>query len=169
MGAKRTILTDLSYCLENTVSNVKANGEIIEVMGQSPNTIKVAELDWFDPQKSCETDPQKYRSIENTDPQKYPFPADVEKIDTIIGADIIWVKELVRPLCETIDFLFEKYKATTFILANQQRSAATEADFFRILTEEKKFKIQRRDVIMDRSRGDLINLSVYIIVKDTDT
>jgi hypothetical protein len=94
IGAQLTLLTDMKYVLTNLNDNIDIN--IRHEMNRENNFIVARELDW-------------------TDSTTYLQPSDVYAAsnniniyggwDVIIGADIVWLEELVPPLVQTINAL----------------------------------------------------------------
>ena len=83
LGAEVSVLTDLNYTLANLVSNIKRNVAAEYSVGK----VVARPLDW-------------------TNPDTYITPSDlsgdVKSVDrhwnVILGADVVWVEELVPPL-----------------------------------------------------------------------
>lgn len=101
------VLTDLEYCLANMRSNMARNKV-------PPSKCRALPLDWFRPTQSirdvCEGG-----------------------VDTIIGADIVWLSDLVDPLAETVHQLFRACEAKNFLMVHQRRSNLIDAKFLSAL------------------------------------
>jgi len=97
LGAKKVLLTDLGYTLNQLNYNVAANCNADELRD---NAVAVAELDWL---------------REDT----YPFSS--LPFDTVVAADVVWVEELVVPLVNALSRLCTK-DYTVFVLSHQSRT-----------------------------------------------
>jgi predicted nicotinamide N-methyase len=84
MGANRSVLTDLQYTLKNLQHNVDKNKPHYE----ASYNVDVMELDWF----NAATYPTTTRD-ENGSEKNW---------DVILGADIVWIEELIVPLVNTL-------------------------------------------------------------------
>lgn len=83
IGANRSVLTDLQYTLKNLQHNVDKN----KPHSEESYNVEVMELDWFNA-------------------ATYPTTRDdngVEKNwDVVLGADVVWIEELILPLVNTL-------------------------------------------------------------------
>ncbi len=93
LGAEVT-LTDLEYALPNLKASVALNAHLYK------SEVRVGELDWFHPAKS--TLPGLLTST------------------LIIGADVVWVEELIPALASTLAYL--SHGEVPVVLAHQTRS-----------------------------------------------
>jgi len=85
LNAKKVLLTDLNYTLDNVRENVKLNHleEIVDVF----------ELDWMK-----ETDSGRLKGVE-----------------LVVAADVVWVEELVIPFVNTLKSIWELSRPEIFI------------------------------------------------------
>ena len=109
LGAKRTVLTDLSYTLENLRSNVVLNSYSDNDDGIIPigADVVVTELDW----SRVET-----------------YLVDDTKWDVILAADVVWLAHLVPPLLKAIEAHVSEN--TELIISHQMRSTACDSLLF---------------------------------------
>lgn len=106
LGAHVT-LTDLPYCLPNLHRVVAANEASLR--SNNLHAPSVAALDWMQPNES----------IGKTVPARP---------DYVLGADVVWIPELIQPLVQTIAALAGPIPSSTVILlAHQTRSHASDA------------------------------------------
>jgi len=98
LGAKNTVMTDLSYTLINLHNNVEKNQGVLKNA-----KIRVKELDW--------TRQETY--LTNT------------VWDVLVAADVVWLEHLVPPLLNAIDA--HAGPQTVLYVAHQHRSAACDA------------------------------------------
>lgn len=91
LGAKKVILTDLPYALDNLNVNIHNNRP------ENVDSFEVyaKKLDWFDP---------------------HSYPAD-EQWDIIVGADVVWVEDLIIPLVNTLTTLAHAHSSV--LIAHQ--------------------------------------------------
>ena len=129
--AKNVWMTDKRYCIENIRRNVRKN-EIIWGLQHEDGTespferVSVFELDWMKHRESL----LKYGKLEE------------HGVDVVIGSDIIWVKDLVPFLVETLQYLFENVlhqKHGIAIIAEQMRSNIV-SDLFWNMVHSKGFQ-----------------------------
>lgn len=100
------LLSDQDYCLENMRTNVRLNKAGIERQGSA---ISVLALDWFDEE----------------------LPAEVREVEFILGADVVWLEELIEPLVSTIDRIFKGAGRISFAyIAYQSRSKRADEKLF---------------------------------------
>ena len=85
-GSSYVFLTDLEYALDVASVNVKKNGEEGNI---TQNQIEVRALDWFDEGMTSWT------------------TEELESIDVLLAADVIWQDVLVVPLARTIERLLQ--------------------------------------------------------------
>jgi hypothetical protein len=90
LGSSKTLLTDLDYALDNLKANVERNKK-----NEGTNSVEVSLLDW-------------------SDTSTYRFPSSGECLNTskmdvgehewdvIIGADVVWLEELVPLLVQAL-------------------------------------------------------------------
>lgn len=79
------LLTDLDYALQHTKTVIEKNRPYIK------GKAATAELDWFHPESSNATE-----------------WLDQGPIHLIVGADVVWVEELIPPLVKTLKMLLTK-------------------------------------------------------------
>ena len=131
LGAVLSVLTDLPYTLVNLKTNVAVNYDkhesVEEVKCSSGDSAVKAAADRNKP---------IVRALDWTDASTYFFPVDIEQStahqghkdgsmavgddnswDVIIGADVVWLEELVEPLITTLRALCSP--RTTLLLAHQ--------------------------------------------------
>ena len=82
------LLTDLPYALDNLRDCARRNA------GALKGSAAVAALDWADPRGSAAALPPELRGR-----------LDAANVDLIIGADVVWVPELIAPLGNTLRVL----------------------------------------------------------------
>jgi SAM-dependent methyltransferase len=106
-----TLLTDLPYALPNLAAAVERNRPKLK------GSAVVAELDWFKP-TACAA----------------ATAAAAQGADFILGADVVWVEELIHPLLDTLVWATDKPTASggkpVILLAHQTRSRASDAILF---------------------------------------
>ena len=110
LGALYTLLSDLNYCLNNLLYNVKRN-----CIEENPNIINVTAIDW---------------NNKNT----YVYPnnnGNQLNWDIIVAADVVWIVQLIQPLVETL-YNLSSFNTTIFI-SHQKRSEETDELFFNSL------------------------------------
>ena len=82
-----------------------------------------------------------------------------DTIDTIIGADIIWLADLAEPLANTLEFLFDRYHVSQLVLSHQTRSHQVDKLFFSKL-EERGFRIRAKVLVSKQPE-----LNIFVIYK----
>ncbi len=106
LGAQVT-LTDLPYTLDNLRAAVARNAHHVKPGAAAP---VVGALDWLAPQASA-------------------LPG-LQAMDLVLGADVVWVEELIPPLVSTLAWLLEGAgsagQAPTVLLAHQTRSTRSD-------------------------------------------
>ena len=124
-NANNVLLTDLNYCIENIQMNVDKNKHLwrLHHHQQKMNPfdhVSVFELDWFNPEGSL----LKFNKLkENT-------------VDVVIGTDVIWIKELVPILVNTLEYLYENVmdkEHGIIIIAEQIRSSLVSELFWKLI------------------------------------
>lgn len=130
LGAEVT-LTDLEYALPNLQATVQLNSHLYK------SEVKVGELDWFQPTKS--TIPGLLTS------------------NLIIGADVVWVEELIPPLASTLAYL--SHGEVPVVLAHQTRSTrGDELLFSELRSHGFKVEVAPKDAHHPLFTADNINL-----------
>jgi len=117
MGAGSVTLTDLEYCQANLEANVERNRAAVEKTTQATQAtqvVRAAVYDWFRPSELPGTN----------------------SFDTILAADVLWLSELARPLCESVLALFRERKAKRLVMAHQTRGEKLDDSFLEILISE---------------------------------
>jgi len=128
LGAKRVILTDLEYSINNLKNNIQVNQASIVGVNASQNktatsfSVQARVLDWFDPEAS------------------EIWPIDGYDWDIILAADVVWIESLILPLVRTLRFICSKVAAShgyspLILLSYQCRSKLIEELFFGALAE----------------------------------
>lgn len=105
LGAAKVMSTDLEYVLGNLRDNVAEN--------HLQDAIDCFEMDWFAAESS-----------------KMP-----EQVDYILGADVVWVPELVPPFVETLKQLTKVNPNADIILSHQTRALKTDNLLFDLLAK----------------------------------
>eukprot|EP00941_MAST-03F_sp_MAST-3F-sp1_P002291 g2291.t1 len=109
LQSKSVTLTDLPYCIPNIQRNVDDSEKVWAKIGlQKAGKLFVAPLDWLSPGK-------------------------LEKFDVIIGADIVWLSDLVAPLVSVLEKLTNVNPEATVLLSHQTRSKQTDTLLFETL------------------------------------
>lgn len=140
--AKNVYLTDLDYCIKNIQINVDKNRFIwdlnhnhnkkqCEIIKNPFDNVNVFELDWLNYKQSL----LKYNGIINKN-----------SIDLIIGSDIIWIKELVPYLVNTLEYLYENilnHKENGIMVIAEQIRSNPVSKLFWSLIKEKGFNKHR--------------------------
>ncbi|CAD7963738.1 unnamed protein product [Amoebophrya sp. A120] len=67
--------------------------------------------------------------------------------DLLLGADILWVDELVEPLVDTVLWFFENSNVQLFLLAHQTRSRQLDHRFLRALRDRGNVLVQRTLIV----------------------
>ena len=164
-NAQSVVLSDLEYCTENIQQNVDKNGILWDLWNdrnQSKDSnskkkkvenpmdkVEVMELDWF----QCEKSMKDHDGI----------------IDVVIGSDVIWIKELVPALIDTLQYLYE-YKMDkehgVLIIAAQVRSKLV-SDLFWNLMSSKGFSrsIVPQRLVHPDFRSNKV--SINVLTKET--
>eukprot|EP01084_Bolivina_argentea_P233198 392828_1 len=142
-NARNVWLTDLKYCINNIQINVNKNKYIYNVYHNNNeecdinqqkddnkidnpfDNVSVFALDWLNPRQSL----LEYNQIKNNN------------IDVIIGSDIIWLKELVPMLVNTLDYLYENVlnKENGIIIIGEQIRSNIVSELFWDLIKGKGF------------------------------
>eukprot|EP01083_Nonionella_stella_P014693 41235_1 len=136
-NANHVWLTDLEYCIQNIALNVDKNKLIWdhrntenkqceENMNPNPfEKVNVFELDWFNVEKSL----LKFNKIKKN------------SVDMIIGSDVIWIKELVPMLVNTLQYLYENVlnKEHGVIIIGEQIRSNMVSELFWSLIKSKGF------------------------------
>ena len=113
IGAQSVTFTDLGYILQSTRENLTSNNI-------DPNLNPVVELDWSHPDRST---------------------IDWSSVQVVIASDIVWLAQLVDPLCVTLTFIHEHcHNLEQIIFSNQRRSDVVTDAFLN--TAEKLFRIE---------------------------
>ena len=143
-NAKFVYLTDLDYCIKNIQINVEKNKFLFNEMKKNNNNnnnqcelkqkdddnpfdnVDVFELDWINYKQSL----SKYDKIEKN------------SVDIIIGVDVIWIKELVPMLVNTLEYLYQNVlnKQNGIIIIAEQVRSSMVSQLFWSLMKEKGFK-----------------------------
>ena len=105
LGAEAT-LTDLPYCLPNLREAARLNSHL-------PGPTRLAALDWFAPEDGI---------------------AALGHVDIVLGADVVWVEELIPALVRTLALLLRRPRVYC-LLAHQTRSRRGDEALFRLLGE----------------------------------
>ena len=98
LGAKQVFLTDLAYALDIARQNKEKNvlAESIE-----SSQVQVREFDWFVDYVEKKEDPSNQFVATSSS-----WSVDeLCSVDLIVGADVIWQRELVKPLAKTLRWL----------------------------------------------------------------
>jgi predicted nicotinamide N-methyase len=121
LGAKRVLLTDLSYSLPNLQRNILKNQEKnADRVDSDWKMISTGILDW-------------------KDPKTYPKEESGEGYwDVIVGSDVIWLEELVPPLIQTLEACANEN--TVIYISHQTRSLHTDKLFFSLLSQQFQFE-----------------------------
>ena len=107
LGASRVTLTDLPHVGPHLLASAALNPHI------PPGVVSVAALDWFAP-----------AAFDTSEP-----------VDVIVGADVVWVGDLIPPLVDTLARLAAAWPAARILLAHQTRSHSGDELLFRGLRE----------------------------------
>ncbi|ETO26791.1 hypothetical protein RFI_10343 [Reticulomyxa filosa] len=147
--ARHVWMTDLMYCIENLQINLKRNALLwdhwhknaISEKNQNPfwpHSKHIFALDWSDPKISLST-----WDTNNT-------------VDVIIGADIIWVDELVAPLVQTIHYIYQNLanRNLIVIIAEQIRSQSVHTKFWNLMDQLNIYNPKHK-VILENSKFSL--------------
>jgi hypothetical protein len=108
LGAEVT-LTDLPYCLPNLREAARLNSHL-------PGPTRLATLDWFAPEDGIAAAPW------------------IGEADIVLGADVVWVEELIPGLVRTIAVLLRRPRVYC-LLAHQTRSRRGDEMLLRLLGE----------------------------------
>ena len=102
LGASEVFISDLSYTLPNIAENVALSFPEFEQFSnmhfQQDTSIEVGLLDW-------------------SDLSTYRYPQTKRPWDVIIGADVVWLEELVGPLVHALKALSGEH--TVVLIAHQ--------------------------------------------------
>ena len=113
------LLTDLPVALDNLRAGVRLNARAAK---GAP--VEAQALDWFEPEKSEAAWPDAARSV-------------ARGADLVVGADIVWVPELIAPLVRTLRFVADRRARGAVpllvLIAHQTRSRSSDAALFREL------------------------------------
>ena len=113
------LLTDLPVALDNLRAGVRLNARAAK---GAP--VEAHALDWFAPERSQAAWPDAARSI-------------ARGADLVVGADIVWVPELIAPLVRTLRFVADQRAQGSapllVLIAHQTRSRSSDATLFREL------------------------------------
>ncbi len=109
LGAEEVMLTDLPYALTNLQHNVEYNIQI-NVPLLNSSKIKVSKVDWYDASS---------------------YPVDCS-FDLILGADIVWLEELISPLVNTLKACASS--SAMILIAHQTRTMRTDKALFGALS-----------------------------------
>ena len=138
-NAESVVLSDLKYCTENIRRNVAKNGMLWDLRNdqKSENENEQTQNDQnpFDRVTVMEVDWMRYKqSLKSLKDHK-------TTIDVVIGCDVIWIKELVPALVDTLQHLHSNLmdKDGVIIIAEQVRSKKI-SDLFWNLMISKGFK-----------------------------
>jgi predicted nicotinamide N-methyase len=115
LGAE-VYLTDLPYCLPNLELAAARNAHL-------PGRAHVAPLDWFAPAAALTAAPA------------------MAQASLVLGADVVWVEELIPGLVDTLATLLQR-PGSTALIAHQTRSTRGDELFLRHLTEA-RLRVQR--------------------------
>jgi predicted nicotinamide N-methyase len=107
----RVTFSDLPYCLPNLQAVVQRNAHLVKG-GAAPS---VGVLDWTAPQSSS--------------------LAGLQAMDLVLGADVVWVEELIGPLASTLAWLTAGPSPPTILLAHQTRSTRGDDLLYSALAE----------------------------------
>jgi predicted nicotinamide N-methyase len=145
LGAHVT-LADLPYCLPNLGRVVAANAGTISARhdGHVPLP-QVVPLDWTNPAASKDS---------------LPLGPDY-----ILGADVVWVPELIQPLVQTLSYLVGPGPSRTVILlAHQTRSHASDTLLWSLLREQ-GFAIEQIPIEQHHPKWRADAIQLYRITK----
>eukprot|EP00501_MAST-03F_sp_TOSAG23-6_P000493 GSMAST32.ASY1.ANO1.507.1 assembled CDS len=125
LGAASVTLTDLPYCLETLNRNASEALKRNSSASQMAN-IHVEALDWF-------------------------TPNDLKVYDIILGADVVWLADLVKPLTNVLIQLTDINPDAVILLAHQTRSNETDEILFNALRKYFRWNISGENVHPDFS------------------
>lgn len=113
LGASEVYISDLSYTLPNIAGNVALSfpefKQVSDMHFQQDTSIEVGLLDW-------------------SDFSTYRYPQTKRPWDVIIGADVVWLEELVGPLVHALKALSGKH--TVVLIAHQVVIICVFASFY---------------------------------------
>ncbi|KAL7550423.1 hypothetical protein ACHAWF_013663 [Thalassiosira exigua] len=112
LGARRVVMTDLSYALPLMKENVQGNRSSV---AHSCGAIDCKECDWFHP-------PPIVKLFHSANEEVRP--------DVILVADCVWLSHLVPALLDTLQ-KYTQYTGTKVIFTYQQRGNETHEEFLR--------------------------------------
>ena len=95
LGAKKLILTDKGGCTKLLLENYELNKKIMS----KDIECEVKELDWLK---------EDYKDIK-------------DEIDYIVGSDLVWKDELIKPLSEVVKYFLNSKKESSAIFSFQIR------------------------------------------------
>ena len=159
-GAQRVLLSDLEYCTENIRRNVAKN-QLLWSLWNDENEeqkehklqipkgkVSVIAVDWLNHKKSLS-------DFKGT-------------IDVVIGSDVIWIKELVPALTDTLQYIHSNFmdEDGIIIIAEQIRSKKV-SELFWNLMESKGFKrtILPQELFHPDFRSNKISINVLAKAK----
>ncbi len=119
LGAKKTILTDLSYVIDNLNSNIMKNQHLLN---KSSKVNNVVSSDSDCDNISCDNNNNVSISVKEVDWTNPSTYVQDEIFDVIILADCVWLEHLVPPLLLAIEAL--SGPKTELIIGHQHRSTA---------------------------------------------
>lgn len=109
LGASRVVMTDLPYTVEDLQASAELNGFV--QTGSTESRLQVEILDWAQPAAFFHSRPTN------------------ERFDLLLGADVIWLIELVPILVGSLHALAERSPGISVILVHQTRSLSVEESF----------------------------------------
>eukprot|EP00927_Polykrikos_kofoidii_P077413 TRINITY_DN74352_c0_g1_i1.p1 TRINITY_DN74352_c0_g1~~TRINITY_DN74352_c0_g1_i1.p1 ORF type:complete len:384 (-),score=51.98 TRINITY_DN74352_c0_g1_i1:90-1241(-) len=117
LGARRTVVTDLPYCLEALREGAVLNGFRLsdvqtsdEVESSGASAVEVATLDWEKPGDFLNARP-------------------VGSFGVILAADVVWLLELVEPLVNALSAICENHREAQVLVVHQTRASNVEIAF----------------------------------------
>lgn len=115
LGAKKLILTDKGGCTKLLAENYEVNKKLMSKDIQ----FEVKELDWLK---------DDYKEIK-------------DEIDYIVGSDLVWKDELIKPLSEVVKFFLNSKKESSAIFSFQIRDKRI-MTFFSYFSKD-EYKIEK--------------------------
>ncbi|GLE01139.1 hypothetical protein PINS_up009969 [Pythium insidiosum] len=140
LGATDVVLTDLEYVVANLQKNINMTLAAAEASAKPVDArISAQVLDWFNPR------------------------TDFGRVDLILASDVVWVKDLIPPLVNTLRQL--AHPQGIILLSHQQRSRASDELLFRLL---KSHGFLRRTVPMDELHPEFRSdrITIFAITLD---
>ena len=125
LGSSLTVLTDLGYTLDNLKANVEFNFPINEADYSCETnvmkypTVRVHELDWSKASTYIKPADLELNLVEASHSNDAGALNSKNEWDVILGADVVWLEELVEPLVTALRELSSS--ATVIYLAHQVR------------------------------------------------